>query len=105
MAAPPDWGRPRGLGGDDFPGVRADKRGPADACLKGRFPVRASVAYSAVARRDARLRDAGRPMSSRVDSRSSATVSAVRRSVPDAAISEPDDHTVMDSGGAVRSIQ
>jgi hypothetical protein len=25
--------------------------------------------------------------------------------VPDAAISEPDDHTVMDSGGAVRSIQ
>jgi hypothetical protein len=32
-------------------------------------------------------------------------VQAVRRSVPDAAISEPDDHTVMDSGGAVRSIQ
>ena len=30
---------------------------------------------------------------------------AVRRSVPDAAISEPDDHTVMDSSGAVRSIQ
>jgi len=29
----------------------------------------------------------------------------VRRFVPDAAISEPDDHTVMDSGGAVRSIQ
>jgi hypothetical protein len=33
------------------------------------------------------------------------TVTAVRRRVPDAAISEPDDHTVMDSGGAVRSIQ
>ena len=30
---------------------------------------------------------------------------AVRRRVPDAAISEPDDHTVMDSRGAVRSIQ
>jgi hypothetical protein len=29
----------------------------------------------------------------------------VRRFVPDARISEPDDHTVMDSGGAVRSIQ
>jgi len=29
----------------------------------------------------------------------------VRPRVPDAAISEPDDHTVMDSGGAVRSIQ
>jgi hypothetical protein len=28
-----------------------------------------------------------------------------RRRVPDAAISEPDDHTVMDAGGAVRSIQ
>ena len=27
------------------------------------------------------------------------------RRVPDAAISEPDDHTVMDAGGAVRSIQ
>jgi hypothetical protein len=27
------------------------------------------------------------------------------RRVPDAAISEPDDHTVMDTGGAVRSIQ
>jgi hypothetical protein len=32
-------------------------------------------------------------------------VTAVRRRVPDAAISEPDDHTVMDAGGAVRSIQ
>jgi hypothetical protein len=31
-------------------------------------------------------------------------VTALRR-VPDAAISEPNDHTVMDSGGAVRSIQ
>jgi hypothetical protein len=29
----------------------------------------------------------------------------VRRFVPDAAISEPDDHTVMNSSGAVRSIQ
>jgi hypothetical protein len=29
----------------------------------------------------------------------------VRRFVPDARISEPDDHTVMDAGGAVRSIQ
>jgi hypothetical protein len=32
------------------------------------------------------------------------SVAALRR-VPDAAISEPDDHTVMDSRGAVRSIQ
>jgi hypothetical protein len=32
-------------------------------------------------------------------------VTAVRPRVPDAAISEPDDHTVMDAGGAVRSIQ
>jgi hypothetical protein len=32
-------------------------------------------------------------------------VQAVRRRVPDAAISEPDDHTVMDSRGSVRSIQ
>jgi hypothetical protein len=31
-------------------------------------------------------------------------VTSLRR-VPDAAISEPDDHTVMDAGGAVRSIQ
>ena len=30
---------------------------------------------------------------------------AVRRRVPDAAISEPDDHTAMDTHGAVRSIQ
>jgi hypothetical protein len=33
------------------------------------------------------------------------TVTSLRRRVPDAAISEPDDHTVMDAGGAVRSIQ
>jgi hypothetical protein len=32
-------------------------------------------------------------------------VTPVRLRVPDAAISEPDDHTVMDAGGAVRSIQ
>jgi len=32
-------------------------------------------------------------------------VTAVRPRVPDAAISEPDDHTVMDASGAVRSIQ
>ena len=32
-------------------------------------------------------------------------VTSLRRRVPDAAISEPDDHTVMDTGGAVRSIQ
>ena len=32
-------------------------------------------------------------------------VTSLRRRVPDAAISEPDDHTVMDAGGAVRSIQ
>jgi hypothetical protein len=32
-------------------------------------------------------------------------VTSVRRRVPDAAISEPDDHTVMDARGAVRSIQ
>jgi hypothetical protein len=32
-------------------------------------------------------------------------VTAVRRLLPDARISEPDDHTVMDAGGAVRSIQ
>ena len=29
----------------------------------------------------------------------------MRRAAPDAVISDPDDHTVMDSGGAVRSIQ
>jgi hypothetical protein len=33
------------------------------------------------------------------------SVTSLRRRVPDAAISEPDDHTVMDAGGAVRSIQ
>ena len=32
-------------------------------------------------------------------------MTSLRRRVPDAAISEPDDHTVMDAGGAVRSIQ
>ena len=32
-------------------------------------------------------------------------MTAVRPRVPDAAISEPDDHTVMDASGAVRSIQ
>jgi hypothetical protein len=32
-------------------------------------------------------------------------VTAVRERAPDAAISEPDDYTVMDSAGAVRSIQ
>jgi hypothetical protein len=32
-------------------------------------------------------------------------VTSLRRRVTDAAISEPDDHTVMDTGGAVRSIQ
>jgi hypothetical protein len=32
-------------------------------------------------------------------------VTSLRRRVPDAAISEPDDHTVMDTSGAVRSIQ
>ena len=32
-------------------------------------------------------------------------MTSLRRRVPDAAISEPDDHTVMDVGGAVRSIQ
>jgi hypothetical protein len=35
----------------------------------------------------------------------SGTVIAVRPRVPEAVISEPDDHTVMDSSGAVRSIQ
>jgi len=32
-------------------------------------------------------------------------VTALRRRASDAAISEPNDYTVMDSGGAVRSIQ
>ena len=32
-------------------------------------------------------------------------VTSLRRPATDAAISEPDDHTVMDAGGAVRSIQ
>jgi hypothetical protein len=35
----------------------------------------------------------------------SGTLTAVRERAPDAAISEPNDHTVMDSSGAVRSIQ